>query len=109
MELTIAVRQLSALAQDSRLSIFRLLVQAGPEGLRPAELGASLGLPPATLSFHLKELSQAGLVSARQDGRFIHYSPEFTAMNALITYLTENCCAGSQHSCATTDRQDACA
>ncbi len=109
MELHTAVRHLSALAQDSRLAIFRLLVQAGPDGLRPADLADRLGLPPATLSFHLKELNGAGLVTARQDGRYIHYSPDFTTMNALIAYLTENCCAGHDADCAAAPRQDACA
>lgn len=95
MELATAVDRLSALAQASRLSLFRLLVQQGPEGLAAGEIAQRLGLAPATLSFHLKELSNAGLLRARQEGRFIYYAPDFEAMNALLAYLTENCCAGS--------------
>lgn len=90
-----AVSRLAALAQDSRLAIFRLLVQRGPEGLPAGEIANRLKLPAATLSFHLKELSNAGLLKARQEGRFIYYAPDFKAMNALLAYLTENCCAGS--------------
>lgn len=85
---------LSALAQSTRLSIFRLLVEAGPGGMAAGHIGESLRLAPATLSFHLKELSHAGLVDARHEGRFVIYSAQFGAMNALIQYLTENCCGG---------------
>ena len=88
------VTALAALAQESRLAIFRKLVVVGPEGLTPGALGEALDLPPATLSFHLKALSQAGLLKKRQDGRFIHYQADFTAMNGVIAYLTENCCQG---------------
>ncbi len=94
MESEIAVRCLSALAQSSRLAIFRRLVQAGPEGLCVGDIGQALGLAPATLSFHLKELSHAGLINARQEGRYYYYSTAVDAMNALIGYLTENCCGG---------------
>lgn len=94
MESQTAVTALSALAQSSRLSIFRLLVEAGPGGMAAGHIGESLGLAPATLSFHLKELSHAGLVDARQEGRFVIYSAQFSTMNALIQYLTENCCGG---------------
>ncbi len=93
-----AVHRLAALAQKSRLAVFRLLVRSGPDGLCAGDIGAQLKVSPATLSFHLKELSAAGLVSARQDGRFIYYAPDFKAMNQLIDYLTENCCKGA--SCA---------
>lgn len=89
-----AVAALGALAQATRLSIFRSLVQAGGDGRLPGELGAELGIPPATLSFHLKELSRAGLVEAEQRGRTIRYRANFAAMTALLGYLTENCCAG---------------
>ena len=89
-----AVKALGALAQGSRLAIFRLLVQQGPEGLRPGDLAAKLKLPAATLSFHLKELVHAGLVDARPQGRFIFYVPDFDLMNELIGYLTEKCCQG---------------
>lgn len=86
---------LSALAQESRLAIFRLLVQQGPEGLPAGEIGVKLKLPPATTSFHLKELSAAKLIAARQDGRFIWYRADFESMNGLVAYLTENCCRSS--------------
>lgn len=92
--MTTAVKRLSALAQASRLKAFRLLVQAGPEGLCVSDIQARTRISPATLSFHLKELSNAGLIDARQDGRFIYYAPNLKAMNALIGYLTENCCGG---------------
>ena len=89
-----AVKSLSALAQGSRLSIFRLLVQAGPEGLAAGTIGETLGLPAATLSFHLAGLTRAGLADSRQDGRFVIYSANFPNMNRLVGYLTENCCGG---------------
>lgn len=94
MESKTAVTSLAALAHDTRLGLFRHLVQAGPAGLTPGELGETFGLPPATLSFHLKELSRAGLLQAQPEGRFIRYRADFTAMNALLGYLTENCCGG---------------
>lgn len=86
---------LAALAQESRLATFRLLVQAGPEGLPAGKIGEGLGVPAATLSFHLKELSRAGLVQSKQAGRFVIYSADFSAMNNLVGYLTENCCDGN--------------
>ncbi len=95
MKSTVAVSRLAALAQGSRLAIFRLLVQKGPPGIAAGDIAKQLGLAPATLSFHLKELSSAGLLKSRQEGRFIYYVPDFKAMNALLAYLTENCCAGS--------------
>lgn len=95
MESVIAVHRLAALAQDRRLAIFRLLVQCGPDGMPAGAIASSVGLAPATLSFHLKELSQAGLALSRQDGRFVHYSANYAAMNELLTYLSENCCAGA--------------
>jgi DNA-binding transcriptional ArsR family regulator len=93
-----AVRALSALAQDSRLSIFRLLVQAGPQGMPAGAIGEKLDLPPATLSFHLAGLTRSGLADSRQDGRFVIYSANFPNMNELVEFLTENCCGGA--SCA---------
>lgn len=89
----LAVDSLAALAQESRLLIYRLLVEAGPTGLSVGEIGASLRVAPATLSFHLKELAHAGLVQARQEGRYIYYSANFAKMNELLGFLTENCCA----------------
>jgi ArsR family transcriptional regulator len=94
METNDAIKALAALAQGTRLEVYRLLVQMGPEGMPASGIAEKLNLPNATLSFHLKELNQAGLVSARQDGRFIHYSANYPAMDALIGYLTENCCGG---------------
>lgn len=93
-----AVTRLAALAQETRLAIFRLLVQKGPDGLCAGDIQSKLRLAPATLSFHLKELTNAGLLKARQESRFIYYAPDFPAMNALLGYLTENCCGGA--SCA---------
>jgi DNA-binding transcriptional ArsR family regulator len=97
-----AVQSLSALAQESRLAIFRLLVQAGPAGLAAGAIGEKLGLPPATLSFHLAGLTRAGLAQSRQEGRFVIYSASFESMNALVAFLTENCCQGA--SCETPTR-----
>ena len=94
MDTKAAVRSLAALAQDSRLDVFRLLVQAGPEGLAAGEIADRLGLPASTLSFHIKALSHAGLAGSRQQGRFVYYSANFPAMNALIAFLGENCCKG---------------
>jgi DNA-binding transcriptional ArsR family regulator len=87
------VAALAALAQESRLAVYRLLVQRGPEGYSAGEIGERLAIPGPTLSFHLKELSAAGLVTARKDGRFIYYSPKFERMRAVVSYLTDNCCS----------------
>lgn len=84
-----------ALAQETRLAIYRLLVTAGPQGLAAGAIAERLGLPPATLSFHLKELSLAGLAKSRQEGRFIIYAANFDTMLALVSFLTENCCGGA--------------
>jgi DNA-binding transcriptional ArsR family regulator len=89
------VAALGALAQDSRLAVYRLLVQRGPEGAAAGTIAEKLGLPPATLSFHLKELSRAGLVSSRHEGRFVIYAANFATMNGLLGFLTENCCGGN--------------
>lgn len=94
MEMKQAVDALSALAQETRLKVYRLLVEAGPEGLSAGRVGEELELPPATLSFHLAHLTRAGLARSRQDGRFVIYSADFQNMNALVGYLTENCCGG---------------
>ena len=101
METKEAAKALAALAQETRLSIFRLLVQAGPQGIAAGRIGESLDVPPATLSFHLKELSHAGLVSSRQDGRFIYYRTDFERMASLMTFLTQNCCQGMPEECLT--------
>jgi len=95
VETTTALHALSALSQEHRLAIFRLLVEQGPAGLPAGVIGERLQLAPATLSFHLKELAHAGLVASRQNGRFIYYRAEYDAMNGLVAYLTENCCRAS--------------
>lgn len=94
MEMTQAVDALAALAQETRLKIYRLLVEAGRQGLPAGRIGEQLDLAPATLSFHLSHLARAGLAKSRQDGRFVIYSADFQNMNALVGYLTENCCGG---------------
>ncbi len=94
MEINSAVKALSALAQESRLSIFRILVQTGADGLSAGQIAKTLSIPNATLSFHLKELTHAGLITARQESRFIYYYANFSAMNELLQFMTENCCAG---------------
>jgi ArsR family transcriptional regulator, arsenate/arsenite/antimonite-responsive transcriptional repressor len=99
METNEAVDALGALAQRSRLAIFKLLVEAGTDGLAAGLIGERLDLPPATLSFHLAHLTRAGLVRQQQAGRFVIYSTNFETMNALVEYLTENCCGGA--SCMT--------
>ena len=94
-----AVKALAALAQDTRLAIYRLLVQQGPEGLSAGTIAERLDIPGATLSFHLKELANAGMAESRQNGRFVYYSANYDQMNGLLAYLTENCCQGEN--CAT--------
>lgn len=101
MEKTDALAALAALAHGSRLDVFRLLVQAGPEGMAAGQIGERLGLPSATLSFHLTALRHAGLVNFRRDGRSLIYAAEYAAMNALLAYLTENCCRGDPAGCVT--------
>ena len=88
------VRALAALAQESRLSVYRELVQAGPEGVAAGVLAERLGIPANTLSFHLKTLTHAELVQARHAGRFVYYSANYPAMNALVGFLSDNCCGG---------------
>ena len=99
MKTPAAVKALAALAQGTRLAIYRLLVQQGPEGLAAGTIAERLDLPAATLSFHLKELANAGMVESRQDGRFVFYSANYDQMNGLLSFLTENCCQG--RSCRT--------
>ena len=93
MKSTQVIAALAALAQDTRLAVFRLLVEQGPSGMAAGEIASAVGASPAALSFHLKEMTHAGLVKSRQDGRFVFYAANFTTMNGLITYLTDNCCA----------------
>ena len=96
MEKSDAIAALAALAQESRLDVFRLLVQAGPDGMPAGQIGERLGLAPATLSFHLNQLRHAGLVTYRRESRSLIYAAEYPAMNGLLAYLTENCCGGAQ-------------
>jgi ArsR family transcriptional regulator, arsenate/arsenite/antimonite-responsive transcriptional repressor len=93
------VESLSALAQESRLALFRLLVKRGPEGYTPGQLSEKLSVPGPTLSFHLKELQRAELINARREGRFLYYSPNFFRMNELLGFLTENCCVLAEKDC----------
>lgn len=96
MEIKTATESLAALGHETRLAIFRFLVQAGPEGINAGQICDKLGIPPATLSFHLAHLSRVGLISGRQEGRFIFYVADYAAMNELLAYLTDNCCQGAQ-------------
>lgn len=102
MESKQVISALAALAQETRLAVYRLLVEAGPTGMSVSEIGASVKAAPATMSFHLKELVNAGLIAPRQDGRYIFYSANYPQMNALLGFLTENCCArdGCSPGCA---------
>jgi ArsR family transcriptional regulator len=97
MEKTGAVVALAALAQDSRLDVFRLLVEAGPEGMPAGEIASALKLAPNTLTFHFDRLRVAGLITVRKDGRSMIYAARFETMNALLGYLTENCCKGHRN------------
>lgn len=99
METKSVLAALAALAQETRLAVFRYLVEAGPAGMSVGRIAEALEVPAATLSFHLKELSHAGLVASRQESRFIWYSANYDAMNGLIAYLTENCCRGNPEVC----------
>lgn len=95
MENKSAVTALAALAQESRLAIYRTLVQVGPEGLSAGKISEATGIPPSSLSFHLKELAYADLVKSRNESRFVIYSANFSAMNDLLEFLTANCCSGT--------------
>ena len=95
-----ALASLSALAQENRLDTFRLLVQAGPEGMPAGEVAARLSISPNNLTFHFDKLRQAGLVTVRREGRSMIYAARYDAMNALLGYLTENCCEGAAATCA---------
>lgn len=94
METKSALSALSALAQESRLAVFRALVQAGPEGLAAGAISEHTGIPPSSLSFHLKELAHANMVESRQEGRFVIYNANFSTMNELLSFMTDNCCGG---------------
>lgn len=96
MDTAQAVEKLAALAQETRLRIFRLLVEAGPEGMNAGAIAETVGVPAATLSFHVAQLARAGLVESRQESRFIFYSASYASMDDLIAYLTDNCCQGGQ-------------
>jgi DNA-binding transcriptional ArsR family regulator len=100
METNDAVGAFAALAQENRLAVLRLLVRNAPDGLTPGLIGEQLALPAPTLSFHLKTLAQAGLVSAVQEGRFVRYRAELASLDALIEFLTEDCCGGNSQRCA---------
>jgi len=101
METKHAVEALGALAHQYRLGIYRLLVEQGPEGLSAGAIGEAVGLVPSSLTFHLQNLHRAGLIVQRRESRSLIYSVDFDAMNDLVGYLTENCCAGTGGSCAT--------
>jgi DNA-binding transcriptional ArsR family regulator len=94
-----AIDCLGALAQESRLAIFRLLVKRGPEGYTPGDLVAKTEIPAPTLSFHLKELQRADLLAVRREGRFLYYNANFTQMQGLVNFLTENCCSLAEEAC----------
>jgi DNA-binding transcriptional ArsR family regulator len=100
MEKISAIAALAALAQENRLDVCRLLVEAGPEGMPAGAVAEALGLAPNTLTFHFDRLRQAGLLSVRRDGRSMIYSARFDTMNALLSYLTENCCQGHPEKCS---------
>ena len=99
MERSNVIEALAALAQETRLDAYRLLIQAGPEGIAAGEIAATLGLPPNTLSFHFDRLRQASLVTVRRSGRSMIYAARYETMNALIGFLTENCCGGQTDQC----------
>lgn len=95
METKKAIAALAALAQESRLAVFRLLVEAGPAGMSPGVIAERLAIPASSLSFHLKELTNADLITPKQEGRYVNYATNFPTMNSLLSFLTENCCAGA--------------
>lgn len=101
MDTKTVIAALAALAQESRLAIFRLLVQAGPQGLAAAKIAEGVGIAPTSLSFHLKELLHANMVTQTRDGRSLIYAANFDTMNAVLGFLTENCCGGNVCSPAT--------
>jgi len=104
MKVAQVVKALGALAQATRLEMYRTLVAAGPDGMAAGEIAEKLAIAPASLSFHFKTLTHAGLIESRQEGRFIYYSANFEAMNGMVDYLTENCCGGNSNVCKTPRR-----
>jgi DNA-binding transcriptional ArsR family regulator len=108
MEITTAVKALAALAQKSRLEIFRLLVKTGPEGLAAGDVAEQLDAPPATISFHLKELVNAGLIERRRESRSIIYSLKCSGMRDLLEFLSEDCCQGRAELCSPDYRGNDC-
>jgi DNA-binding transcriptional ArsR family regulator len=108
METKEAVTALAALAQESRLAVFRLLIQAGPTGMAAGKIGEITGIPPSSLSFHLKELAHAEMVTSRPEGRFVIYEANFSTAADLVAFLTENCCGGNpcvcNPACTTTEK-----
>lgn len=100
MKETDAVAALAALSQENRLAVFRLLVQAGPEGLPAGRVAETLDIAPSALTFHFDRLRLAGLVTVRREGRSMIYAAQFEAMNALLAFLTDNCCQGAPEKCA---------
>jgi ArsR family transcriptional regulator, arsenate/arsenite/antimonite-responsive transcriptional repressor len=107
MEAGPAVAALGALAHDTRLALYRMLVQRGPDGLSAGAIAQALALPPSSLTFHLQQLTHAGLITQRRLSRQLIYAADFAAMNALMAYLTENCCGGGAALCAPVCRPDA--
>jgi DNA-binding transcriptional ArsR family regulator len=111
METKEAVTALAALAQESRLAVFRLLIQAGPTGMAAGKIGEITGIPPSSLSFHLKELAHAEMVTSRPEGRFVIYAANFSTAADLVAFLTENCCGGNpcmpvcNPACTTTEEE----
>src|SRR5579864_8685290 len=101
MKTPAVIEALGALAHEHRLAVYRLLVQRGPEGLAAGAIGERVGLVPSSLTFHLQNLQRAGLITQRRESRQLIYSADFTAMNGLVGYLTENCCADGDQACAT--------
>jgi DNA-binding transcriptional ArsR family regulator len=104
MESSQVVEALAALAQATRLAVYRLLVSCGPDGMAAGQIAEKLNASAATMSFHFKTLSHAGLIESRQDGRFVYYSANFEVMNGMVAYLTENCCGGNPAACNVPDK-----
>lgn len=102
LEISDAAKALDALGHESRLATYRVLIQAGPAGLAASKIAEAVGISPSSLTFHLKELGLANLVTSRQEGRFVIYAAQFETMNALLGFLTENCCGGTPYASTAT-------